>query len=107
MHGANVGGESPLWADSNWSTSSEQGCPSWGGIWTIVAFKKEHHCFFVYGFEKNAKSNISENEEKAIKLIAKSLLAYTEKELCELIDARALLEIINEDSEGVRLTTLI
>jgi len=32
-HGANVGGESPLWADSNWSTSCEQGCPPWGGIW--------------------------------------------------------------------------
>jgi hypothetical protein len=27
-HGVIVGGESPLWADSNRSTSCEQGCPS-------------------------------------------------------------------------------
>lgn len=28
-----------------------------GSTRTIVVFKKGHHCFFVYGFEKNEKVN--------------------------------------------------
>lgn len=67
-----------------------------GSARTIVAFKKGRHCFFVFGFEKNAKSNISSNEEKAFKMIAKSLLAYSDQELNELIKERALVEIENE-----------
>lgn len=29
---------------------------------TIVAFKSGNNCFFVFGFEKNSKSNLSQNE---------------------------------------------
>lgn len=63
---------------------------------TIVAFKKGRHCFFVFGFEKNAKSNISLNEEKALKIVAKSLLAYSDEELYKLIKEGSLLEVNNE-----------
>lgn len=63
---------------------------------TIVAFKKGKHCFFVFGFEKNIKSNISSNEEKAFKIIAKSLLAYSESEIEKLIQEGALVEVKNE-----------
>lgn len=64
-----------------------------GSTRTIVAFKKGKHCFFVFGFEKNAKSNISSNEEKALKIIAKSLLSYSELEISKLIKEGALLEV--------------
>lgn len=67
-----------------------------GSTRTIVAFKKGKHCFFVLGFEKNAKSNISSNEEKAFKIIAKSLLAYSDVEINRLIQEGALVEIENE-----------
>ncbi len=63
---------------------------------TIVAFKKGKSCFFVFGFEKNARSNISLNEEKAFKIIAKSLLAYSDVEINKLIKEGALVEIENE-----------
>jgi len=43
---------------------------------------------------KNEKSNISSNEEKAFKIIAKSLL--TDLELNQLIKDEILLEINNE-----------
>lgn len=66
---------------------------------TIVAFKKGHNCFFVFGFEKNAKSNISQNEEKAIKIVAKALFAYTENELDKLIKAGSLIEVKYEDNQ--------
>ncbi len=41
---------------------------------TIVAFKRGHHCYFVYGFEKNEKDNITLNEERALKLVAKIIV---------------------------------
>ena len=63
---------------------------------TIVALKKGKNCFFIYGFEKNEKSNISLNEEKAFKIIAKSLLNYSDLELNQLIKDEILLEINNE-----------
>ncbi len=55
--------------------------------------KKEN---IVFGFEKNAKSNISSNEEKAFKIVAKSLLAYSDVEINKLIKEGALVEVENE-----------
>lgn len=67
-----------------------------GSTRTIVAFKKGRHCFFVFGFEKNTKSNITLNEEKAFKIIAKSLLASSDFEINKLIKEGALVEVKNE-----------
>ncbi|WP_028388282.1 type II toxin-antitoxin system RelE/ParE family toxin [Legionella fairfieldensis] len=67
-----------------------------GSTRTIVAFKKGKNCFFVFGFEKNTKSNITINEEKAFKIVAQSLLTYSDLELNELIKDGSLVEIKNE-----------
>lgn len=67
-----------------------------GSVRTIVAYKNGKNCFFVYGFEKNAKDSISLNEEKAIKSIAKSLFAYSNEELIRLIKDGALIEVKDE-----------
>lgn len=67
-----------------------------GSTRTIVAFKKGRHCFFVFGFEKNTKSNISANEERVFKIIAKSLLAYSDSELEGFLKEGVLVEIKNE-----------
>ncbi len=60
---------------------------------TIVAFKKGSNCFFIYGFEKSEKSNISTTEEKAFKIIAKALLTYSTSELATKIADSALIEV--------------
>lgn len=52
--------------------------------------------FFVYGFEKSARSNVSQNEEKAMKVIAKSLFSYSDDELVRLIKDGALIEVKDE-----------
>ena len=67
-----------------------------GSARTIVAFKNGKNCFFVYGFEKNVKSNISQNEEKSIKLVAKSLFAYSDEELLLKIKDGSLIEVTYE-----------
>ena len=67
-----------------------------GSVRTIVAFKKGKDCFFVYGFEKNSKSNISQNEEKAIKVVAKALFAYSDDDIIRLIKDGGLTEVSDE-----------
>lgn len=67
-----------------------------GSARTIVAFKRGKNCFFVYGFEKSEKSTISPNEQKAIKVVATSLFAYSDNDLIRLIKNGALIEVRDE-----------
>ncbi len=67
-----------------------------GSVRTIIAFKKGGHCYFMFGFEKNEQDNISYAEEKSLKLIAKALLSYNDKEIkCFILDG-SLIEVENE-----------
>lgn len=43
-----------------------------GGVRTLLAYKVDDKAFFVYGFAKNARANISANELKALKRLAKT-----------------------------------
>ena len=45
-----------------------------GGARTIIAFKLKSRAFFIYGFAKNKRANISTKELKALKLLATHLL---------------------------------
>jgi len=53
--------------------------------------------FFIYGFAKNALGNISTDELKALKLLAKELLDYSDKTLTDAIKQGALIEVENHD----------
>lgn len=64
-----------------------------GGYRTIIIFKKEDKAFFVYGFAKNARGNISKDELRAFKQAAKALLALSEDQIAELIQRNALTEV--------------
>ena len=44
-----------------------------------------HMAFFVYGFAKNTRANISADELKALKHLAKELLSYSDKTLSEAV----------------------
>ncbi|MBA2648053.1 MAG: type II toxin-antitoxin system RelE/ParE family toxin [Legionella sp.] len=67
-----------------------------GSVRTIVAFKSGKDCFFIYGFEKSVKSTISPNEEKALKVVAASLYAYSGNEIVRQIKNGALIEVSDE-----------
>lgn len=64
-----------------------------GGVRSILAFKSQQFCFFMYGFSKNEKSNITDYEEKALKLVAKKLLSFSETEINEYILEDKLFEV--------------
>jgi hypothetical protein len=60
-----------------------------------VVFQKEHRTVFVYGFPKNHRDNINEQEEKALKKLAENLLNAPESELKEMITNGDLYEVIS------------
>jgi hypothetical protein len=62
----------------------------------MLAYKFGNKAFFVYGFAKNARANISANELKALKHLAKELLGYSDKVLTEAIMHGALIEVEND-----------
>jgi len=64
-----------------------------GGYRTIVAFKVADKAFFIFGFSKNQRDNIDKKELKALKLMAKELLGYSEHQLKIVINEGELIEV--------------
>ena len=63
------------------------------GFRTIVVFQKGHRTVFVYGFPKNQRDNINEQEEKALKKLAQGLLDAPDSELKNIIANGDLYEV--------------
>lgn len=64
-----------------------------GGARTLLAYQLNDKAFFVYGFAKNARSNITKDELKALKAFAAVLLAYSDEELEHAVKSRVLIEV--------------
>lgn len=64
-----------------------------GGVRTLLAYQASDKAFFVYGFAKSARANISADELKALKYLAKQLLSYSDKTLTEAVKNGALIEV--------------
>ena len=64
-----------------------------GGARTLIAFKSNDRAFFMYGFSKNERSNITTKEKQALKLMARELLGYSDKQLRQALKHGALIEI--------------
>lgn len=64
-----------------------------GGARTLVATNNGNRWFFLFGFEKNERANISTEELEALQAYAADLLARTDAQLAEAMDDDALQEI--------------
>ena len=64
-----------------------------GSYRTLVAFKNEQRAFFVYGFAKNVRANISEKEEKIYRHLAKDLLNMNEAKIEFMMKDGKLFEV--------------
>ena len=51
------------------------------GYRTILLFRQQHRCFFVYGFAKSELENISAIEEAQFKKMARHVLDLTDAQL--------------------------
>lgn len=69
-----------------------------GGYRVIVGLKKfnSDKLFFLFGFDKNDLSNISEKDQKAHSLTAEILLQLTDEQIADLLAGGILFEL----SEG-------
>ena len=68
-----------------------------GGTRTLLATNKGSLWFFVFGFEKNERANVSLRELAALKALAADLLKLTSAELKSQVACDALQEICHDD----------
>lgn len=64
-----------------------------GGYRTILAYIKGEKAFFLYGFAKNERDNISDDELRALQLIGSQFLSYEDEKIEHLIEQGELFEI--------------
>lgn len=70
-----------------------------GGARTLVATNKGALWFFVFGFEKKERANISAEEKEALQTIAQDLLSRAGKELDAGVEDGSLQEICHDDQD--------
>ena len=63
------------------------------GARTIVAFRTDKHVFFVYGYAKNVRSTISEQEENALKKLAKLYFSFSDEQVAQAMRIGELVEV--------------
>ena len=64
-----------------------------GSIRSLVVYRQNDKVFFVYGLAKNERSNISDKELRALRLLARQLLGYSNSALLKAIRAGELIEV--------------
>jgi len=67
-----------------------------GSVRTLIATNKNDRWFFMLGFEKNQRDNISEKEHLFLKDFAADLLKMSDDRLVNSIKSKNLLEISHE-----------
>ena len=66
------------------------------GARTIVATKLQGRWFFLFGFSKNERANIDQNELKFLQEIARDLLAFDEQQLQVAVSVGELVEVYDD-----------
>ena len=64
-----------------------------GGYRTIILYRKGERAFFVYGFPKNDRANITPIEERGFKKLAPIFLDASESQIRTLIAAGEIAEV--------------
>jgi hypothetical protein len=66
------------------------------GARTLVATQFDDRWFFMYGFEKNERPNIADDELKVLREVAKELLALKDMEIAIAVSKGELVEIYHD-----------
>lgn len=67
-----------------------------GGARTLLATNRGSRWFFVFGFAKNERSNVSDIELEALKMLAHDLLSLNDSNLDQAVLGGQLMEICND-----------
>ena len=71
-----------------------------GGFRTIILFKAGAHSFFVHGFGKNEKANVSAKELTALKRLADFVLKLSDEEIGKAIKTGEFVIVENDGDEA-------
>lgn len=64
-----------------------------GGFRTVILYRRGMRAFFIYGFAKSDRANISQDELTALKELAAEMLAYDDAEITRAIESGPLIEV--------------
>ena len=67
------------------------------GLRTLLAYRMGSKAFFIYGFAKNVKDNVSLHELKALKAAAEIYLNYNKEELNQAVKSGVLIEVTSDE----------
>jgi len=79
---------------------ARQGQGRSGGYRTIIAFRSGNRSVFIYGFAKNSKANLSDDELEVYRRLATVFLEADAAMLRRLIASGELKEVECDDQEG-------
>jgi hypothetical protein len=68
-----------------------------GGFRTIILYKTRARAFFVYGFAKQDRDNIEDDELAAFKALAREMLAYDDARIARAMALGILIEVKRDD----------
>jgi len=70
-----------------------------GSVRTLLATNRDDRWFFVLGFEKNERANITDRELIGLRIIADDLLSMTEKQMQAAFKDGSLVEVKDEKNK--------
>ena len=70
-----------------------------GSVRTLLATNRNDRWFFLFGFEKNDRSNISKTELAALQSLADDLLSLQKLQILAAIEDGAFVEVIDEKAK--------
>ena len=68
-----------------------------GSVRVLLAFKQGHYVFFVFGFARRARANISGAGLKALRRLADELLNYGKAQINKALGAKELIEVLTDE----------
>ncbi|MCI3132233.1 type II toxin-antitoxin system RelE/ParE family toxin [Phenylobacterium aquaticum] len=71
-----------------------------GGFRTIILFKVGGHSFFVHGFAKSEKANVTANELRALRKLAATFLGFDAETLEKASAAGEIAEVTNDGEDA-------
>lgn len=81
---------------------ARQGGGKSGGWRTIILFKVGGHSFFVHGFAKSEKGNVTPKELKALKKLAAIFLGFDAEALEKASAAGEIAEVTSDGKNGLQ-----
>jgi hypothetical protein len=68
-----------------------------GGYRSVIALRRGDRAVFLYGFAKNERSNIDEDELEEFRQLARGYLGLSLKQIAALVAANELTEVTNDE----------